>query len=1360
MDHRDLLYTNRFIPHPNKQGGIPANVLQQYNVQRMKREIQQNPIRDEVANKHRILPRSEQFIPKKTFFTDQLKNSKELESIKDYRLRRTSLTIDSQNRSLEAKYTSKLLFENVRSYTLKSIKIDTNKTFQLTFNVVANNLHMLDVLKKDQHKKSIIFHNIEKYPVGPSITPNTFLGIPLKHINYDGTIGYPIHMFSNAVFSNENQTQTNFSIDVTLTSSIIHTMTKNGYGSTLHIDTQITETKNTIILSKIDKTLEVIDDFSPGYPYPRNYKINLGYKFHNIVAVRLLNTVIPNIAYLINSSTKKNNKLKWVNESSRIDKLNVELYTDTLFSSIVTLHETHTHKPTHDQKTFFNTLENTFSDANATTNNLWYTLEKTDKLSSSEWKIIAVLDNNSNVIKYILNENSSDYPSDDYPSEKVNIRYTNIEYSGDSSLLVDPSNWHNENVFHFCQLDGDKYKGFTLVKNTEYPYNTFLDEQTSSYISQLYPHKSTTENDIIVNIPTALHDIGLARKEYIYYRHTTSLSGGNYSVETLSEEIESELNNINSTSGVYKNAFNLYSRKTMQYITKLKMDNTFHFMGNKSPLIGQFFIKTNNKKKIIFIEQLKTLVYNNKSSLSEYDTHQYSSPLIVNSGIPFLYIRHPGTLLRTGDNIRIRNSFDIFNITESEINREHRVIICTVYRYDVEISEQNTNFTECPFELYEIVNLEVNTHTIPWTNNFGRIIRIKKGDNVNEFTLDIEMMQNNAFANGTKIVGMTSNTIADIINPAINPVILIPNAHMGFNVKLANVPMRTNLNGLGTEQLFIGTPIPFRMLWGLPETPKMELGFRSDNNGNGENHIECVKTISNTVKIHNTDIIHAEVKSTCDEEDKLSVIIKCREETKFTPGDRVFIQNHRPLFHKYIEKETFGVSITKIEKNNNNKIRLYIEKESLIQAYSIFGKIPNDFKYLPFVNGTYIYICEHERQIKAFSDTLYWVSGLQKKNYEQGDIVTTTDINGNYIHGIVQRDAIETDTVLVKFDSTVSPSATIRKSIITSDTNISDKKYHTVGISDGAYKILNCGNDGTNIWIDIDEPWDKVGTTQSELLQSGFGRVAFKELEISAVSHNSDTGISTIQYSSPNDAKPSINPFVEQLVYVHSANEGYYFTTMPRLSSDVNELKIDIPYVSFIDTTWEIQVCGTNRPYNTVLNDKNGFIVSDIDSTKTKVTLKIPKSVLRIIEDNQSCDGIDLKKVSQSWFSSNNSDIIGKYGEIFMQEVDKPYTVQEEFMYLLCPTLNNIRTTKQSPLKDIFAKIMLPGKSGQYVFNTFVTTPKVFHDCPLRELDELEFKFVNQNGDAINFNELDHSLTLEIVEAVERLDSINVQMSK
>ena len=69
----------------------------------------------------------------------------------------------------------------------------------------------------------------------------------------------------------------------------------------------------------------------------------------------------------------------------------------------------------------------------------------------------------------------------------------------------------------------------------------------------------------------------------------------------------------------------------------------------------------------------------------------------------------------------------------------------------------------------------------------------------------------------------------------------------------------------------------------------------------------------------------------------------------------------------------------------------------------------------------------------------------------------------------------------------------------------------------------------------------------------------------------------------------------------------------------------------------------------------------------------------------------------------------------------------------------------------------MPSGSGSIYYDTFTSTPKEFYDKPVRELNEIEIKFVDNNGDLVEFNGYDHSFTLEIIELDEELFKINSQ---
>ncbi|ARF09434.1 putative minor capsid protein [Indivirus ILV1] len=77
--------------------------------------------------------------------------------------------------------------------------------------------------------------------------------------------------------------------------------------------------------------------------------------------------------------------------------------------------------------------------------------------------------------------------------------------------------------------------------------------------------------------------------------------------------------------------------------------------------------------------------------------------------------------------------------------------------------------------------------------------------------------------------------------------------------------------------------------------------------------------------------------------------------------------------------------------------------------------------------------------------------------------------------------------------------------------------------------------------------------------------------------------------------------------------------------------------------------------------------------------------------------------------------------------------------------INEIKTLcTLGKIKDAFAKILLCGKPGKILFNTFVDTYHNFND-PLNELSELTISFYNPDGTLYDFNGADHSFTLELI---------------
>lgn len=96
----------------------------------------------------------------------------------------------------------------------------------------------------------------------------------------------------------------------------------------------------------------------------------------------------------------------------------------------------------------------------------------------------------------------------------------------------------------------------------------------------------------------------------------------------------------------------------------------------------------------------------------------------------------------------------------------------------------------------------------------------------------------------------------------------------------------------------------------------------------------------------------------------------------------------------------------------------------------------------------------------------------------------------------------------------------------------------------------------------------------------------------------------------------------------------------------------------------------------------------------------------------------------------------------------------ENYCFLTCPLLGTIVNTGN--VKDIFARISLSESPGAVIFNAYNSNPKFFEESPYPKIEELEFSVKNYNDTLYEFNDLDYSFALEIVEYVDVIENTNV----
>lgn len=97
----------------------------------------------------------------------------------------------------------------------------------------------------------------------------------------------------------------------------------------------------------------------------------------------------------------------------------------------------------------------------------------------------------------------------------------------------------------------------------------------------------------------------------------------------------------------------------------------------------------------------------------------------------------------------------------------------------------------------------------------------------------------------------------------------------------------------------------------------------------------------------------------------------------------------------------------------------------------------------------------------------------------------------------------------------------------------------------------------------------------------------------------------------------------------------------------------------------------------------------------------------------------------------------------------------QDYAFMCNKELSNVLNINEEA-KDVFARIQLSESPGAVIFNDFLAEPKLFLDAPLANLTKLKFQVKYFNGSLYEFNDLDFSFALRIVELVDVNEQFNM----
>lgn len=104
-------------------------------------------------------------------------------------------------------------------------------------------------------------------------------------------------------------------------------------------------------------------------------------------------------------------------------------------------------------------------------------------------------------------------------------------------------------------------------------------------------------------------------------------------------------------------------------------------------------------------------------------------------------------------------------------------------------------------------------------------------------------------------------------------------------------------------------------------------------------------------------------------------------------------------------------------------------------------------------------------------------------------------------------------------------------------------------------------------------------------------------------------------------------------------------------------------------------------------------------------------------------------------------------GTEFDQPLKKLDMTGNDYFYISIPQLGYYRNT--DPVQDVFAKLYWTENPGNIAFNSFVPSTGTY-DPPISELSIINVSILHPNGKPVEFNQLNHSFDIEIVETANQ----------
>jgi hypothetical protein len=246
-----------------------------------------------------------------------------------------------------------------------------------------------------------------------------------------------------------------------------------------------------------------------------------------------------------------------------------------------------------------------------------------------------------------------------------------------------------------------------------------------------------------------------------------------------------------------------------------------------------------------------------------------------------------------------------------------------------------------------------------------------------------------------------------------------------------------------------------------------------------------------------------------------------------------------------------------------------------------------------------------------------------------------------------------------------------------------------------------------------------------------------KYADLFDITWNSSNGVINI-FSNRKDVYFHLKFYSELTGIIDIINPGNPLETLGKSHGVISSYVRDLWFLLGFPWPYEISANGANK-YTQYMTNQVAFGVHDV-----------------LTQDHINNDIFDRDTRDLDKFT-NDEEFIPKASILNTYRPYKFPDITVKYIYLAIKGFKSINHVNQFnglieyKDTDIFAKILLSDNPGDVCYNTFVDNPLIFVNAK-DKIETLDITWVDEQGQPVDFNKVDHSFTLEMVHYVTQLE--------